>query len=1418
MKLRVFLIIILLTSVLLIVEGAVFYCGVEDPDGINVKQCSVSVDFTQPDPDACNCVWTINCQKIGWYQGYTWTDDSVNWVQGSNTNDATHTHTGTTYADRDNSNLYYCECSPSIPCATCQECSLPSGQCDPSVAGTGPCNSIWLCTSNENTNNAYGVGYGYETQGYCDGTGDCDRSGSGRDPDTYSSACECLVTGTQSTCGNAETGCWDSSQAECCGDDGSSDDWCDGISYAACVDGTYSTDADTYAAVCECGVSGVQGTCGNAETGCWDSSQSECCGDDGSSDDWCDGISYSACVDGTYRTDADTYSAICECGVSGTQGSCNDGEVGCWDSSAGKCCGDDSGEDHWEATQQGSGGTGACCGSGYNCVDSANNCMNEYPTETSCDDSIDNDCDGQSDCNDADCTAFCSEICNNGVDDDGDTYVDCADDECTQGTSCSSGFCCGSQCNINGGSCSCTSVSGIACIDGTCNTYGEPCCSSQFRRALQCSGTSLVCTNGDNLCEASCDSGVISQCDGHPSGYDIEQCNLASEAYFGDECSASCTAQEMGDNICRGTAYGADCTGSAFCNGRFKGDEDLNSDECCNNACQTVDCDNYDDTDKEDGILTESEVSGGTCIPSCTNGGCCDIQTVKCNSTNEFKYVHNLITNADELLNYICYNNGTAWKWGDPGEIDAEILTIHNMGLTGFEETNPEFTSVRTVYLELIYLPGTETCRYINFDNPSVRPGDDLDSWLDWENCNHERYWQLSENAGSKTVYVQINYSTGSQVVMNDSIYYNSSGAGLDTSPPSAPLITVGGYTNNNESIKIKWEPAYDYESVEILGIPIIYEVFIFDHNNVELGNTSTFETEYVFSGLNLAHGEEVTAEVSAVNSAGLKNTSTSEKIIIDLVPPYYISIVDYLFYDLATDTYKFLNEDDWFNTRTVQFTWVSDDADSRIGAYSYILSKSDKLPDDVPEGTIGNFQNEINHTFSGIPSGAYYFNVKSRDKAGNWRNNYDSYFVHIDNTLPSRPEIISEYFDALSQSITYTWSASDDQESGIADYMLNLTYEDGSPYRSIRVNDTSYPVTGAGSDTYIALIGAMNGAGIWRWSNQEEIITDFDPPEINTSLGGIIITQEPIIWISTNEKATCYYNHEGMDRKFAYTNSTYHEAKVKLAGAGSQVIYINCTDPYGNFDDSFSITLDVQPDYLVENVDIPDTLEIYQDQFVFFTLTVSDSLNRFLGGIYPDSFQVKLNDEEIDFSVFETGYGQYDISFISPSFEGDYIVQIYVNSNMSNDLNLDLKPLSLDIVYNPDEPIVPTASTRLVYYKDENGYFGLASEDENAQIDPSKINLSSNFNENLFIFSTRANANLNQKQKYLNKKDFLESINPSFGYTSAKKYFLNIILKYDDIDILVDQPIEIERTNKYIIKKTKSVSGRRTLYIDKLA
>jgi hypothetical protein len=74
--------------------------------------------------------------------------------------------------------------------------------------------------------------------------------------------------------------------------------------------------------------------------------------------------------------------------------------------------------------------------------------------ELECDDGIDNDGDGATDCDDADCSGFpgCgggvpSEICDDGIDNDGDGATDCDDDDCLVFHGCGGGVPFETSCN-----------------------------------------------------------------------------------------------------------------------------------------------------------------------------------------------------------------------------------------------------------------------------------------------------------------------------------------------------------------------------------------------------------------------------------------------------------------------------------------------------------------------------------------------------------------------------------------------------------------------------------------------------------------------------------------------------------------------------------------------------------------------------------------------------------------------------------------------------------------------------------------------------------------------------------------------------------------------------------------------------------
>ncbi len=88
-----------------------------------------------------------------------------------------------------------------------------------------------------------------------------------------------------------------------------------------------------------------------------------------------------------------------------------------------ECCGDDVDEIYVTAGL----GPERCCSDLSNCVDLTGHCQTEWDRELTCDDGIDNDCDGLTDLEDPHCQTEESHIagnCNDGIDNDGDGETD----------------------------------------------------------------------------------------------------------------------------------------------------------------------------------------------------------------------------------------------------------------------------------------------------------------------------------------------------------------------------------------------------------------------------------------------------------------------------------------------------------------------------------------------------------------------------------------------------------------------------------------------------------------------------------------------------------------------------------------------------------------------------------------------------------------------------------------------------------------------------------------------------------------------------------------------------------------------------------------------------------------------------------
>jgi hypothetical protein len=227
--------------------------------------------------------------------------------------------------------------------------------------------------------------------------------------------------------------------------------------------------------------------------------------------------------------------------------------------------------------------------------------------ESSCNDQVDNDCDGFVDCEDDSCadqvcgianrscdptTKLCAcptgltteTACGDGADEDCDGQTDCADPDCqlAGGQSCGA-F--GLRCGADGCACPgevevCTAsgdedCDGLAeCADPDCqpvgNAFGEICDATGHTCSPPALATGIsTCSTcpGGQAAEASCFDGKDNDCDGRIDCQDAD-CGGQACSATGHTCNAqlacSCAGGELAETTC-GDGQDNDCDGKADC-------------------------------------------------------------------------------------------------------------------------------------------------------------------------------------------------------------------------------------------------------------------------------------------------------------------------------------------------------------------------------------------------------------------------------------------------------------------------------------------------------------------------------------------------------------------------------------------------------------------------------------------------------------------------------------------------------------------------------------------------------------------------------------------------------------------------------------------------------------------------------------
>lgn len=205
-----------------------------------------------------------------------------------------------------------------------------------------------------------------------------------------------------------------------------------------------------------------------------------------------------------------------------------------------------------------------------------------------CDNNADDDCNGQSDCQQTSCNnMMCAgggrcmnnvcvgdteSVCNDGMDNNNNQLVDCADPDCMVGAVCTDGNDCtlGDRCVGDGG---CEKVADFTCttppaaqcwvMAGTCIPDGGPSCEYTPMAGPCMDG--LACTTGDMCSNGTCTAGTPTACNSPPNScfFDAGACQEPSGTCAYTPRPAGTGSCDDGNNC----TTGDDCEGDGGCAG-----------------------------------------------------------------------------------------------------------------------------------------------------------------------------------------------------------------------------------------------------------------------------------------------------------------------------------------------------------------------------------------------------------------------------------------------------------------------------------------------------------------------------------------------------------------------------------------------------------------------------------------------------------------------------------------------------------------------------------------------------------------------------------------------------------------------------------------------------------------------------------
>lgn len=292
--------------------------------------------------------------------------------------------------------------------------------------------------------------------------------------------------------------------------------------------------------------------------------------------------------------------------------------------------------------------------------------------------------------------------------------------------------------------------------------------------------------------------------------------------------------------------------------------------------------------------------------------------------------------------------------------------------------------------------------------------------------------WQFaSTTEGAKTISVTYDTDNGGSVTDTQVFTVDGVAPGLPTFLSSLPPASTW---SNDNTVFVDWSPATDDRS----GVDGYGEFWTTSPTSPPGNSKDREETVTSVTSSALADGLWY-YRLKTVDNSGNWTSGFAQ------AGPFWIDTTEP---GLVTGLHSTSHSvGGWSYDNTIDFAWTAaTDNLSGIDGYGILQSTGTGAPTAVK-----NLEEVTAHTTASIPTGTWYFAVRSVDNAGNW--DVESVTVGpygIDRTLPVAPSVVTSGSHvpggySNDPAIDIGWAAGSDAHSGLAGYSWEWTQSSGS-------------------------------------------------------------------------------------------------------------------------------------------------------------------------------------------------------------------------------------------------------------------------------------------------------------------------------------------------------------------------------------